>query len=212
MDDRNFLAAVRGESPAAPIPPKDTDDDALTPEEAHARLDRLTEKDWLALDAASRKYRAWLAEDGEEVLGEAVQRILDGRRKWPRHVETAPFLAEVMRSVAWEWLQKRRRRAIPESRLGSPDASDPDEDEGYIERHPASGSGPDGLARIGAIIKHVETVFGDDDAVTAVILGRVEGMSPEDVQKEFGITQNQYAAAQKRLRRAVLAGRMDEVK
>ena len=117
-----------------------------------------------------------------------------------------------MRSVAWEWLQKSRRRAIPESRLGRLDASDSDDDEGYIERHPASGSGPDGLARVADIIKHVETVFGDDDAVTAIILGRVEGMSSEDVQKEFGITPNQYAAAQKRLRRAVLAGRMDELR
>ena len=211
MDDKNFSADVRGEARAAPIPIEDVDA-ALTLEEVHARLGQLTEKDLLALAAASRKYRSWLAEDCEEVLGEAVQRVLDGRRTWPQRVETAPFLAGVMRSVAWEWLKEGRRREIPESRLRPLDASDPGEDESYIERHPASGSAPDGSAQVAAIIKHVETVFGDDDGVTAIILGRVEDMSPEDVQREFGITSNQYAAAQKRLRRAVLAGRMDELK
>jgi DNA-directed RNA polymerase specialized sigma24 family protein len=186
-------------------------DDLIPPDEALACLDVLTNKDFLALETASHKYRRWLGEDADELLGEAVQRLLDGRRKWPRGVELAPFLAEVMRSIAWEWLGKSRRRAIPESRLAAPTGDDPEDEESYIERQAAPTPGADEQTKVREIGGRIEAVFGDDEAITAILIGRVENISPAETQEAFGITPNQYAAAQKKLRRAVLAGRPDDL-
>jgi DNA-directed RNA polymerase specialized sigma24 family protein len=212
MREKKSSDAVRDPTRTAPILVREAGADGhVSPDEALARLDGLTEKDFLALETASHKYRQWLAEDADELLGEAVQRLLDGRRKWPRGVELGPFLAEVMRSVAWEWLGKSRRRAIPESRLAAHEGDDAEDEESYIDRQPAPGPGADAPTKLGEIAERIETVFGDDDAITAILIGRVEGMSPAETQKTFDLTPDQYAAAQKKLRRAVLAGRLDDL-
>jgi hypothetical protein len=39
----------------------------------------------------------------DDLICEALVRVLDGRRTWPRSVETLPFLHGVMRSIASEW-------------------------------------------------------------------------------------------------------------
>jgi hypothetical protein len=176
MGDKIFPERVREGPKPAPIPLEGTSDgEHASTEEALACLDGLTEEEWLALETASDKYRLWLpSEDVDELMGEAVQRVLDGRRKWPRRVELAPFLVEVMRSIASEWLGKNRRRAVPESRVAQ-DASDDAEDaEGYIDRHAAPGPGTDGQTRLREIVERVENAFGNDDAVTAILIGRVE--------------------------------------
>jgi hypothetical protein len=52
-------------------------------------------------------------------------------------------------------------------------------------------------------------MFSDDDDVMAVIIGRVEGLSAAETRERFDLTPAAFEAAQKRLRRGVLAGRLD---
>jgi hypothetical protein len=42
-----------------------------------------------------------------------------------------------------------------------------------------------------------------------VIIGRVEGLSAAETREKFEMTATAFGTAQKRLRRAVLAGRLD---
>ena len=57
--------------------------------------------------------------------------------------------------------------------------------------------------RFQAIADHIRGTFQEDDAVTAVIIGREEKMSPDDVQQTFGLTATQYKSACKKLRRFI---------
>ena len=55
----------------------------------------------------------------------------------------------------------------------------------------------------------VERMFGDDDDVMAVIIGRVEGLSAAETRERFEMTPQAFGAAQKRLWRGVVAGKLD---
>src|SRR5215467_9139914 len=41
--------------------------------------------------------------DYQDLFHEAIARILEGRRNWPNGVPFVPFVAGVMRAIAWEW-------------------------------------------------------------------------------------------------------------
>jgi DNA-directed RNA polymerase specialized sigma24 family protein len=146
-------------------------------------------------------------QDVEELVNETLRRALDGDRKWPKDVPFIAFLLESMRSIAWEF-RKQNRREIPASQVGPPD-NDNEESDGYLERQPAEVGAPDDAARLALFVDEVERMFGDDDDVMAVIIGRVEGLSAAETRERFDLTPTAFEAAQKRLRRGVLAGKLD---
>jgi DNA-directed RNA polymerase specialized sigma24 family protein len=145
------------------------------------------------------------AEDVDELVNETLRRVLDGHRKWPKNVPLMAFLLECMRSLAWEF-GKRNRREVPESRLGG---CGDEEEESYLEAQPAPGCDPEDATRVARFADEVERMFEQDDDVMAVIIGRIEGLSADETRERFDMTTNAFEAAQKRLRRAVLAGRLD---
>jgi hypothetical protein len=48
-------------------------------------------------------------------------RVLDGRREWPRSVGVIPFLAGVMRSIAWDWQIERHNEGVDVNTVGYED-------------------------------------------------------------------------------------------
>ena len=187
-----------------------SDAQTASTEEVQAALSALSDADLLRLQAAARFHRRLLSkEDAEELVGEAAQRALDGRRTWPKHVPFMAFMLQTMRSIAWERFGRSKTAEVPESRLISKN-EEGDDEEGYLDRQPAEDGDPEASLRIREIVDRFESVFADDDEVTAVLIGRLEGLSSEETQREFEMTAKQYAAAQKRLRRAVLGGKLDD--
>jgi DNA-directed RNA polymerase specialized sigma24 family protein len=175
--------------------------DIATEDEVRAALFALDDDALARLELRAAAYRRVLpAEDVEELVAETLRRVLDGCRKWPKHVAFTAFLFESMRSIAWE-LGKRNRREIPDSRLGGSDS--------YLEAQPAEGGDPEAATRVARFAGEVEHMFETDDDVMAVIIGRVEGLSADETRERFDLTARAFEAAQKRLRRAVLAGRLD---
>src|SRR6516225_3493382 len=57
----------------------------------------------------------------EDLLQEAWLRVLDGRREWPRSVGVIPFLAGVMRSIAWDWQVERHNEGVDVNTVGYED-------------------------------------------------------------------------------------------
>jgi DNA-directed RNA polymerase specialized sigma24 family protein len=213
MIDENFCEGVR--KPAggaqdeknAPAEVVAAVRDIATEDEVRAALFALDDDALGRLELRAAAYRRMLpAEDVEELVGETLRRVLDTCRKWPKHLPFMAFLFECVRSLAWEF-GKRNRREIPESRL---DGGDGDEDENsYLERQPAAGDDPEDATRVARFAGEVEHMFEHDDDVMAVIIGRVEGLSADETRERFDMTTKAFEAAQKRLRRAVLAGRLD---
>jgi len=78
-----------------------------TSDEVAEALGALSKSDIARLNAIAR-FRARVAPglDWRDLLHEAIERCLDGTRKWPRNLPLLFFLREVMRSLASEHLRK----------------------------------------------------------------------------------------------------------
>ena len=97
-----------GPEPAAAI---------LSPAEAGAAIRALAAADKIALMKIARLYAKKTPYDHEDLLQEAMCRVLSGVRAWPRDLAALPFLWGVVRSIAWEW-----RNETPDA---MPDGADP---------------------------------------------------------------------------------------
>ena len=51
------------------------------------------------------------------------------------------------------------------------------------------------------MVEHIESAFAKDEPVTALLIGLDQGLSPEEIQKEFELTEIQYDSARRKLRR-----------
>ncbi|QQO52440.1 MAG: hypothetical protein N838_02630 [Thiohalocapsa sp. PB-PSB1] len=180
--------------------------DNLSPEEVRERISQLQEPDILKLLelAHARLYKSGTLAPMEELLSESVSRILSGRRNWRRDMDTVPFIFGVMKSISDELLKRRAASlVIPESDIPGADPSD----EGLLER--STQDDPELSAQERAIsaqekLLRVEDLFNDDELAQQVVLGRAEGWSPEEIQKEFNMTKTEYASASKKIRRRFL--------
>src|ERR1700722_682653 len=104
--------STTGPEPAAAV---------LSPAEAEAAIRSLTSADKIALMKIARLYAKKTPYDHEDLLQEAICRVLAGARAWPRHLAALPFLWGVVRSIAWEW-----KSELPEA---APDGADPQSEE-----------------------------------------------------------------------------------
>jgi DNA-directed RNA polymerase specialized sigma24 family protein len=213
MTDENFTAGVRKPAAGAqneknaPAEVVAAVRDIANEDDVRAALFALDDDALDRLELRAAAYRQMLpAEDVQELVNETLRRVLDGCRTWPKNVPFMAFLFECMRSLAWQF-GKRNRREIPESRLGGADADE--EDESYLDMQPPVGGDPEDATRVARFAGEVERMFEQDDEVMAIIIGRIEGLSADETRERFDMTTKVFEAAQKRLRRAVLAGRLD---
>ena len=82
--------------------------DAVThhsPEEALAAIRSLRDSDKSVLLKIAKVYARirQTRYDHEDLLHEAITRVLEGTRKWPTAVPFMAFMAGVMRAIAWDW-------------------------------------------------------------------------------------------------------------
>ena len=158
-----------------------------TPEEAAAALENLGEADRIRLAMLARSRLHGESGAWEDLLQEALKRILDGTRKWPRGLPIIAFVAGVMRSLAGEYRKQQRQSGASAESLPLAD----------------SNPGPDSHAETKSEIEAIENHFGDDEDALAVIMARFEGYSPEEIQAMFSMTKTRYDSTLKRIRRKI---------
>jgi RNA polymerase sigma factor (sigma-70 family) len=181
--------------------------DIASEDEVRAKLLALDDDAMGRLELKAATYRRMLPQqDVDDLVNEALRRVLDGCRKWPKDVAFMAYLFQTMRSIASEWW-KRNRREVPDSQIGT--GNNGEEDDSYLERQPAADGGPEDAALFAKFSDAVEAMFANDDDVMVVIIGRVEGLSAAETREKFEMTATAFGTAQKRLRRAVLTGRLD---
>ena len=92
------------------------DDDATTHlelAEVQRILRRMRRPEIVRLAALARNWARGLHQrDGDDLMAEAFERILSGRRPWPAHVSLPAFFSQVMRSIRAQWLQEERREPL----------------------------------------------------------------------------------------------------
>jgi hypothetical protein len=196
------------------------DDDVRTethyhsPEEAAEKLRAMTPADKTRLLKV-----AWIymhRRQGHDVLlQEACLRVLDGRRRWPTHVELIPFLCFVMKSISSSGPRVRKKSASSKgSRVRKKGASS----KGSLVRVQIEDIGPemlkdesptvlDGLVaednakEIAERAKKIRALFEDDPIALKILDGMSEGLKGEELRKLSGLSETAYSSKRKLIRR-----------
>jgi hypothetical protein len=153
----------------------------LSVAEAGTAIGLLTEGDRIALLKIARLFAKKTPYDHEDLLQEAMFRVLCGKRAWPRDLAALPFLCGVVRSIAWEW-----RKEIPDA---LPDGGDP---EGEERRAIAS-----------LDVAKIIALFDDDPAAQIIMRGMMEGARGQELQDLSGLDKTDYESKRTKIRRRV---------
>ena len=172
-----------------------------TVEESADALRRLSDADLYRLEQLARLRVTGLALDWGDLLNEAIVRMLDGSRRWPRKVPLVVFLRETMRSIASDhWRRLDKSIVAAESTI----RADAETGDGGVEMAPDLSMEPEARSAAAETLACVEEAFRDDADALAVIVGMVCGQSPREIQEENAMNETRYASTQRRIRRGLI--------
>jgi DNA-directed RNA polymerase specialized sigma24 family protein len=172
-------------------------DSFATPDEVRIALKGLKAADMLRLRRFAQLRSFALPDtDWEDLLHDAVDRAIDGSRRWPRDIPFVVFMRESIRSVASNYWRRRATSAtVSESdmsvhgqRATLDDLANENPDP---EREVAARD------QLAIIFDH----FAADSEATSILEGLARGDEPADIQRSAGLTEVKYASAQRRIRR-----------
>ena len=164
-------------------------------------LNRLSNADLRRLEMSARFRTIGHSElDWRDLFNEAVTRLLDGSRLWPRNVTLVAFLRETMRSIISDYLRRRKNRPVL---LGSELNSGDGQGYDVVENASDLKEEPGRHASAAEILANIEAVFRDDPEAMLVITGMACGKLPTEIQEEADMNPTQYATTQRRIRRTL---------
>ncbi|MDE2138031.1 MAG: sigma-70 family RNA polymerase sigma factor [Gammaproteobacteria bacterium] len=178
-----------------------TDTRVLRPTESALALKLVSEMDLLRLKAIARLHARGMPPDvgWEDLLQEALTRVLTGARRIPKGVAPVAFVAGVMRSLRsehWRRFGAARRRK---------DA--PGEYRAYRTRELAlrdAAPGPERSLMAGEQLTAIERLFANDPVALAILDALGEGLAAGQIRARLALTGTEYDSARKRIRRCLL--------
>ena len=138
-----------------------------------------------------------------DLLSDAIIATLEGRRKWIKdNCDFPTFLKGVMRSMTSHIRNGKATDAF--DAIAPRPASEHDDAEDLLEQIPTSAPvDPERQLLARDLDKQIRERFANDVVVLLVYDAFQDKMKPVDIQSCLDITENEYNAAAKRLRRAV---------
>ena len=164
------------------------------------RLRGLTNAELRRLERIARIRTIGLHEiEWQDLLHEAIVRMLDGTRQWPKDVDLVFFLRQTMRSIASDyWRRRKVNPVVSESQLRDPS----EEVEGtLLEVAVDPTADPERDAEVAETIAQIKQAFEGDLEALHVLSGMAIGKSPREIQDEGHMDARRYATTQKRIRR-----------
>jgi DNA-directed RNA polymerase specialized sigma24 family protein len=149
--------------------------------ELSAIIQSLSEADKIALMKIARLYARRTPDDPDDLLQEAICRVLSGRRVWARGTPVRLFLAGVMRSIAWEWKSEPHEPLddVPDPGCGEPPVEEREE------------------------IKEILAKFDDDPVAQKIVLLMMQGARGEELQRSIGLDKIEYESKRRKIRRRI---------
>lgn len=181
--------------------PPIVDKRVLRPAQAALALELVSKLDLLRIKAVARLYARGLRPEGvwEDMLQEALTRILTGSRPQPEGVPIVAFVAGILRSLrADHW--RRAKRESGDDQLHIDHRRD--ETLGVELTDPTPGPERALIAR--QQITAIELLFVDDPVALIIIDGLCEGLTAEQIRASRGLSRTAYDSARRRMRRVVL--------
>ncbi|MEJ1961177.1 MAG: sigma-70 family RNA polymerase sigma factor [Gammaproteobacteria bacterium] len=181
-----------------------SDHRVISPTDSALALKLVTEMDLLRLKAISRLHARGLPPDvgWEDMLQEALTRVLTGARQQPEGVPIVAFLAGIMRSLRTDHLRRARRGAGKDEGLR---LDQKDDESAPVEiRDPT----PDPERAVSAVQELVEIkrLFADDPIALKIIAGLAEGLEAEQIRAAKRLSKIDYDSARRRMRRCLPPG------
>ncbi|SRR6266487_590946 len=173
---------MREPSPPAPPPWSEA--------EVRSEINSLTAGERTKLILIARHY-AWKFrisfEDPDEFVHEAICRVLERKRVWPRGVEKLRFLAGVIKSIAAD-----RKRALNRESAALKEKEKVVGDKGAEERDAANED-----------LERIMVLFDDDPIAQKILKGMEGGARGKDLQQTSGLSPTEYESKRKKIRRRI---------
>jgi DNA-directed RNA polymerase specialized sigma24 family protein len=188
----------------------------IRPTESALALKLVTEMDLLRLKTIARLHARGLPPDvgWEDLLQEALTRVLSGARRVPAGVAMVAFVAGIMRSLRSEhWRRiaagggagggvRRRAQAPSEYRSYRTRAAALRDVALAAQADPAAD--PERSLIALQELAAIERLFADDAVVLKIIDGLGEGFTAEQIRAAHGLSKTDYDSARRRMRRCLL--------
>lgn len=180
------------------IPPL-VDKRVLRPAQTALALELVTRMDLLRLKSIARLYARGLPPEvaWEDMLQEALTRVLVGSRQKPEGVTVVAFVAGILRSLRADYW----RRAIRTNEAVRID-HESDAALALILSDPAPG--PERALDARQELNAIKRLFADDPTALEIINGLARGLGAEQIRAATGLSRTDYESARKRMRRALL--------
>jgi DNA-directed RNA polymerase specialized sigma24 family protein len=148
----------------------------------------------------------------EELLREAVMRVLAGQRTLSRQVPIDVNVFGIMRSIASSWHKRRARRPeiSVEDLIGSDDEGQTqDPFEVLAVPEDAQAASPEQELAFKQEMDAISNLFADREDAQLVIMGRAEGLKGAALAEAAGLDQARLASVQRLIARRLAGYRRD---
>jgi RNA polymerase sigma-70 factor (ECF subfamily) len=187
--------------PKGRIPPL-ASHQVIAPTHTALALKLVTEMDLLRLKSIARLHARGLPPDTswDDLLQEAITRVLTGQRVKPDDVPMVAFLGGVMRSLRADHIRRARHGLHRDDPLW---ISQADDDRFELELLDPAADPERALIAVEELDK-IRQLFVDDPVALRIIDGLAEGLAAEQIRARHGISGTEYDSARRRMRRCLL--------
>jgi DNA-directed RNA polymerase specialized sigma24 family protein len=181
-----------------PRPLRLTDTRTLRATEVVRALELASEMDLLRLKALARLHARGLPPDvgWDDLLQEALTRVLTGARQAPRGISLVAFVAGIMRSLKSEHWRRVAKGGLDVERLTRRAA--------LATELVDTAADPERSMIAHQQLTAIERLFAGDPVALRIIEGLCQGLTAEQIRRAFDIGKTDYDSARKRIRRCLL--------
>jgi DNA-directed RNA polymerase specialized sigma24 family protein len=174
--------------------------DRLTTVEVEAELRQLCSgADYARAKSLARTRAAGLVgSTAEDLLQEAITKLLSGERRWPRGVHPLVVLATAMHSIASN-LRKSTKRGPIDSKVAVDGPAELDDEEQSPTVTRVDTTTPEHIADAKTQLEEIQHLVAGDEEAELVVLAWAEGLRGKEAADELGFDMHTYEAARKRL-------------
>jgi DNA-directed RNA polymerase specialized sigma24 family protein len=178
------------------------DTKVVRPAESALALRLITETELLRLKTIAKLHARGLPPDvgWDDLLQEALTRVLVGARVPPENVPIVAFLAGIMRSLKSEHWRRATNRSGRLQTLRIDQASDAARDVELRDPAPT----PERSLSARQELTAIKQLFADDSVALKIIAGLADDLSAEQIRCAHRISRTDYDSARKRMRRTLL--------
>lgn len=169
--------------------------EVLSVSEFNEAMTLLSKTDYIRLGVMADALCWGLDIEGKELLNVAFIKALEGKRNCPKSLPIVAFIYGVMESLKSAHFKKRKND--PLSNLVDFEG----EDTLDINDLQTTIDTPEELLLANQTLKEIDSIFASNETEQMVLLGKVDGCSPSEMQEMLGLSSIQYASALKGIRR-----------